>query len=385
MRLETKLAQIGNKKEKTTGAVSFPVYFSTAYEHISGQSTGYDYTRTSNPTREVVERSIAELEEGDEGFACSSGMAAIHTIMGLFHKGDHFIVSLDLYGGTYRLFEQVLTQYGMTFSYVDLRDFKEVEKALRPDTKCIFIESPTNPLMQVVDIRSLCRWAKEKNLCVIVDNTFMTPYFQKPLTLGADIVIHSATKYLGGHNDVLAGLIVAKGNWAERIRFVQNSIGAVLSPLDAWLLMRGMKTLALRMEKHQENARKLAGFLAGHPHVEKVFYPTLNQKGRKILDEQAKGYGGMISFHVKEPEQIPSILKSLKIITFAESLGGVESLMTYPITQTHADIPEEVREKAGVSDRLLRLSVGIEHVEDLMEDLDQALKQSAIHTKRKGE
>ena len=386
MRLETKFAQIGNKKERTTGAVSFPVYFSTAYEHISGESTGYDYTRTANPTREVVEKSIAELEEGDEGFACSSGMAAIHTVMGLFQKGDHFIVSLDLYGGTYRLFEQVLFQYGLTFSYVDLRDPKEVEAALQPNTKCIFIESPTNPLMQVADIRSLCRWARQKNLCVIVDNTFMTPYFQRPLTLGADIVIHSATKYLGGHNDVLAGLIVAKGEeWTERIRFVHNSIGAVLGPLDAWLLMRGMKTLALRMDKHQANAQKLAGFLAGHPQVYQVFYPSLDQKGRKILDEQAGGYGGMISFHVKDPDQIPFILNHLKIITFAESLGGVESLMTYPITQTHADVPEEVRKKAGVSDRLLRLSVGIEHADDLMDDLDQAFKQAALKTKQRGE
>ena len=382
MRLETRLAQIGNKKERTTGAVSFPVYFSTAYEHISGKSTGYDYSRTANPTREVVEASIAELEEGDEGYACSSGMAAIHTVMGLFEKGDHFIVSLDLYGGTYRLFEQVLSQYGLTFSYVDLRNPEEIAEALQPNTKGLFIESPTNPLMQVVDIRSLCRWARQKNLCVIVDNTFMTPFFQKPLTLGADIVIHSATKYLGGHNDVLAGLIVAKGEeWTERLRFVHNSIGAVLGPLDAWLLMRGMKTLALRMQKHQENADKLAKFLAAHPQVEQVFHPAFDPAGRKILDEQAEGYGGMISFHVKDPDQIPFILNHLKIITFAESLGGVESLMTYPVTQTHADIPEEVRKKAGVTDRLLRLSVGIEHADDLMDDLVQAFRQAASKTK----
>ncbi len=381
MRLETKLAQIGTKKEAKTGAVSFPVYFSTAYEHISGESTGYDYARTSNPTRDVLEESIARLEGGDQGFACSSGMAAIHTVMGLFKKGDHFIVSLDLYGGTFRLFREVLSHYGLCFTFVDLRNFREVKKAIRPDTRGIFIESPTNPLMRVIDLKLICQWAKQQDLCVIVDNTFMTPYFQQPLSLGADIVIHSATKYLGGHNDVLAGLIVAKGKErADRIRFVQNSIGATLGPLDAWLLMRGMKTLALRMQKHQQNAQVLADFLATHRLVDEVFYPSLDPAGKKILDEQARGYGGMISFRIKDATQVPYFLKNLKVIMFAESLGGVESLLTYPATQTHADVPEEIRDKTGICNRLLRLSAGIEHVADLMADLDQALEQATIQT-----
>ncbi|SEN03462.1 aminotransferase class I/II-fold pyridoxal phosphate-dependent enzyme [Lihuaxuella thermophila] len=377
MRIETQLAQVGTKKEKKTGAVNFPVYFATAYEHIGGVSTGYDYTRTANPTRDILEESIARLEGGDAGFACSSGMAAVQTVMGLFSQGDHLIVSLDLYGGTYRLFEQVLSRYGLSFSYVDLRDEAAVEQAIRTNTRAIFIETPTNPLMRVTDLKAVCQIAKRHQLLSIVDNTFMTPYLQRPLQWGADIILHSATKYLGGHNDVLAGLIVTKGEeLSERVGFIHNSIGATLGPLDSWLLMRGMKTLALRMEKHQENAWQLARFLAEHPLVDEVFYPALAERDREILTEQARGFGGMLSFRLKKKELIPAILRNLKIITFAESLGGVESLMTYPATQTHADIPEEIRAKVGVCDRLLRLSVGIEHIDDLKEDLAEAFQQA---------
>ncbi|MBH8597348.1 MULTISPECIES: aminotransferase class I/II-fold pyridoxal phosphate-dependent enzyme [unclassified Thermoactinomyces] len=378
MKLETRLAQIGNKKEKKTGAVNFPVYFSTAYEHISlGVSTGYDYSRTANPTRDVLEEAISQLEGGNGGFACSSGMAAIHTLMGLFSAGDHFVVSLDLYGGTYRLFEEVLTRFGLSFTYVDLRRSDDVKRAIGPNTKAVFIESPTNPLMHVTDLKQIAQIAKQAGCYTIVDNTFMTPYFQRPLELGADIVVHSATKYLGGHNDVLAGLIVVKGDeLAERLRFIQNSIGAALGPLDTWLLMRGMKTLALRMEKHQENALAIAEYLKQHPLVDEVFYPSLNPESKAILDEQADGYGGMISFRVRNSGMIASILENLNVITFAESLGGVESLITYPARQTHADVPAEIRESIGVCDRLLRLSVGIEHKEDLIADLDQALKKA---------
>jgi cystathionine gamma-synthase len=378
VKLETRLAQIGNKKEKKTGAVNFPVYFSTAYEHISlGVSTGYDYSRTANPTRDVLEEAISQLEGGNGGFACSSGMAAIHTLMGLFSAGDHFVVSLDLYGGTYRLFEEVLTRFGLSFTYVDLRRSDDVKRAIGPNTKAVFIESPTNPLMQVTDLKQIAQIAKQAGCYTIVDNTFMTPYFQRPLELGADIVVHSATKYLGGHNDVLAGLIVVKGDeLAERLRFIQNSIGAALGPLDTWLLMRGMKTLALRMEKHQENALAIAEYLKQHPLVDEVFYPSLNPESKAILDEQADGYGGMISFRVRNSGMIASILENLNVITFAESLGGVESLITYPARQTHADVPVEIRESIGVCDRLLRLSVGIEHKEDLIADLDQALKKA---------
>lgn len=379
MHIETKLAQIGVGKEKTTGAINFPIFPATAYRHPSlGESTGFDYTRTANPTRQVLEEAIAVIENGDGGFACASGMAAIQTVMGLFSQGDHLIVSLDLYGGTYRLFEQVLSRYGLTFSYVDLREPELAEAAVQPNTKAILVETPTNPLMQVTDIAAITAIAKRHGLITIVDNTFMTPYYQRPLELGADIIVHSATKYLGGHNDVLAGLIITKGQeLTEKIRFLHNSIGAVLGPQDSWLLMRGLKTLALRMERHQENALKIARFLKTHPGVTEVFYPGLDEhESYEVQRKQASGFSGMVSFRVKSAAQVPAFLSNLQLISFAESLGGVESLCTYPATQTHADIPLEVREKVGVCDRLLRLSVGIEHADDLIADLDAALTAS---------
>ncbi|PTM59543.1 aminotransferase class I/II-fold pyridoxal phosphate-dependent enzyme [Desmospora activa] len=375
---ETLLAQIGNGREERTGAVSFPVYHSTAYQHPAlGESTGYDYTRTANPTRTILEDAIAELEGGDAGFATSSGMAAIQTVMGLFSQGDHLIVSLDLYGGTYRLFEEVLSRYGLSFSYVDLRDVEAVKAAATPHTRGIFVESPTNPLMRVTNIKAICDIANKWGWLSIVDNTFMTPYCQRPLALGADVVLHSGTKYLGGHNDVLAGLIVTKGEeLSAKVAALHNGIGAVLSPQDSWLLMRGMKTLALRMEKHQENAMALAQFLQNHPAVDEVFYPSLDPEERKIQEAQSDGFGGMLSFRIREAEWVPEFLRYLRLISFAESLGGVESLVTYPATQTHADIPEPIRRKVGVCDRLLRLSVGIEHLNDLTADLSYALDQA---------
>ncbi|WP_309863830.1 aminotransferase class I/II-fold pyridoxal phosphate-dependent enzyme [Desmospora profundinema] len=378
MRTETLLAQIGNGREPRTGAISFPVYNSTAYQHPAlGESTGYDYTRTANPTRTILEEAIAELEGGDAGFAASSGMAAIQTVMSLFSQGDHLIVSLDLYGGTYRLFEEVWTRYGLSFSYVDLRDEEAVKAAATPRTRGIFIESPTNPLMRVTDIQAICELAKKRGWLSIVDNTFMTPYCQRPLELGADVVLHSGTKYLGGHNDVLAGLIVTRGEeLSTQVGTLHNAIGAVLSPQDCWLLMRGMKTLALRMEKHQENAMALAQFLGNHPAVDGVFYPSLQEKERRVQEKQSDGFGGMLSFRICEAEWVPVFLQSLQVLSFAESLGGVESLVTYPATQTHADIPESVRLKVGVCDRLLRVSVGIEHLDDLTGDLSQALDQA---------
>ena len=381
MHLETKLVQAGVGKDEKTGAVNFPVYYATAYRHPSlGQSTGYDYTRTANPTRSVLEETIAEAEAGDAGFACASGMAAVHTVIGLFSQGDHLIVSLDLYGGTYRLFEQLLSRYGLTFTYVDLRDIQKVADAIRPETKAIFVETPTNPLMQITDIREVVQLAKHNELLTIVDNTFMTPYCQRPLELGADIVLHSATKYLGGHNDVLAGLIVTKGDeLSEKMRFLHNSIGAVLGPQDSWLLVRGMKTLALRMERHEANAFAVAAKLKEHPAVAEVFYPGLAEHpGHDVQKSQASGFSGMVSFRVRSVEQVGLFLQNLRIVSFAESLGGVESLCTYPTTQTHADIPQEVREYVGVCDRLLRLSVGIEHPDDLIADLTQALDASLV-------
>jgi len=360
-RIETKLAQIGNRSENVTGTVNPPVYFSTAYRHAGiGESTGFDYIRTGNPTRLLVEQAIADLEHGDRGFAFSSGMAAIQTIMALFQSGDELIVSSDLYGGTYRLFEREWRKYGLSFQYDDFTNPAETEKLINEKTKALFIETPTNPLMQETDIKELAAIAKKHDILVIVDNTFYTPVLQTPILDGADIVIHSATKYLGGHNDVLAGLVVTKGQELSDEFFQhQNAIGAVLSPFDSWLLMRGMKTLSLRMRQHQQNAQQVAQFLEEHPDVLDVLYP---------------GKGGMLSFRLQDETWVNPFLKNLKTISFAESLGGIESFITYPATQTHMDIPEEIRIANGVCNKLLRFSVGVEHEEDIIEDLTQAFK-----------
>jgi len=381
MRIESRLAQIGSVQEPVTGAVSYPIYQATVFRHPRlGQSTGFDYARTKSPTRKVLEEAAAELESGDAGFACSSGMAALQTIFALFRQGDHLLVSLDLYGGTYRLIEQVMSRFGVTASYVDTNNIEALEANLRPgSTKAVLIETPTNPLMMITDLARVSEWAKSRGLLVIVDNTLLTPFFQRPIELGADIVVHSATKYLAGHNDVLAGLIVTKGKeLSERMAFLHNSIGAVLGPQDSWLLMRGMKTLALRMERHQENATRVARFLLEHPLVEDVYYPALpHHPGHEIQKKQSSGNTGIFSFRLKDARLVEPVLRHVKLIAFAESLGGVESLMTYPAVQTHADIPEEIRRAVGVDDRLLRLSVGIEHGDDLIEDLGQALEQAA--------
>ncbi|GAB7056833.1 MULTISPECIES: aminotransferase class I/II-fold pyridoxal phosphate-dependent enzyme [unclassified Paenibacillus] len=376
LRIESRLAQIGSQEEPVTGAVSFPIYQSTAFRHPKlGQSTGFDYARTKSPTRKVLEDAIAELESGDAGFACSSGMAALQTIFALFSQGDHLIVSLDLYGGTYRLLERIMSRFGVTATYVDTNNLDELEANIKPNTKAILIETPTNPLMMITDLELVCSWAKKKGILSIVDNTLLTPFFQRPIELGADIVIHSATKYLGGHNDVLAGLIVTKGKeLSEQMAFLHNSIGAVLNPQDSWLLMRGMKTLAIRMERHQANALAVASFLKSHPQVEAVYYPALpDHPGHDIQNKQSSGNSGIFSFKLKDARYVEPILRHIKLIAFAESLGGVESLMTYPAVQTHADIPEEIRRRIGVDDKLLRYSVGIEHVDDLIADLSRAI------------
>lgn len=377
MKIESRLAQIGSLSEPVTGAVSFPIYQSTAFRHPRlGQSTGFDYARTKSPTRSVLDQAIAELESGDAGFSCSSGMAALQTIFALFSQGDHLLVSLDLYGGTYRLLEKVMSRFGVSATYVDTNDLVALEANRRPGTKAVLIETPTNPLMMITDLPKVCAWAKQQGFITIVDNTLLTPFFQRPIEHGADIVIHSATKYLGGHNDVLAGLIVTKGKeLSEQIGFLHNSIGAVLGPQDSWLLMRGMKTLALRMERHQFNATKIAAFLSTHPMVEQVYYPGLeSHPDYEIQQRQSSGNTGIFSFKMKEAGSIEPILRSIKLIAFAESLGGVESLMTYPAVQTHADIPEEIRQRIGLDDRLLRFSVGIEHVDDLIADLTNAFE-----------
>lgn len=377
MKIESRLAQIGSIKEPVTGAISFPVYQATAFRHPQlGESTGFDYARTKSPTRAVLEEAAAELESGDAAFACSSGMAALQTIFALFSQGDHLIVSLDLYGGTYRLLERIMSRFGVSASYVDTDDLEAMDKLVQPNTKAIVIETPTNPLMMITDLEAVCTWAKSKGLLTIVDNTLLTPFFQRPIELGADIVIHSATKYLGGHNDVLAGLIVTKGKeLSAEMAVLHNSIGAVLGPQDSWLLMRGMKTLALRMERHQYNATRMAEYLLTHPAIAEVFYPALrDHAGHEVQNRQSSGNTGIFSFKVKDARYVEPILRHIKLIAFAESLGGVESLMTYPAVQTHADIPVEIRNAVGVDDRLLRFSVGIEHIDDLIADLGAALE-----------
>ncbi|MDQ0214864.1 cystathionine gamma-synthase [Oikeobacillus pervagus] len=360
--IQTKLTQIGNRSENITGTVNPPVYFSTAYRHEGiGVSTGYDYVRSGNPTRDILEKAIADLEHGDAGFAFSSGMAAIQTVLSLFDSGDEFIVSADLYGGTYRLFERGWKKYGLSFVYDDFQDLTKTREKITNQTKAIFVESPTNPMMQEVNLDEVAHVAREEGVLLIVDNTFYTPFIQQPIFSGADIVIHSATKYLGGHNDVLAGLVVTKGEeLSAKLKEYQNSIGAVLSPFDSWLLIRGMKTLGLRMVQHEKNAQKISEFLRCCDDVKDVLYP---------------GRGGMLSFRLQKEEWVNPFLQNLQLITFAESLGGVESFITYPATQTHMDMPYEVRLANGVCNRLLRFSVGTEGTEDLIRDLQNAFKK----------
>lgn len=374
--INTKAVHGYTKFDPYTGAVSIPIYQSATFRHPGvNQTTGYDYTRQQNPTREEVENTVAILENGQYGFAFTSGMSAISAILSLFRPGEHIIVSDDLYGGTYRLFETIYKCYGIEFSYVDTSQLNDVEQSIKSNTAAIFIETPSNPMMKVTDIRAITSLAKLNNLKVIVDNTFLTPYFQRPLELGADIVIHSGTKYLCGHNDTLAGFVVVNdSDIAERIRFIQKSVGSVLSPFDSWLILRGIKTLGIRMEKHEKNALEIAKWLKNHNKIEQVRYIGLSEhEGYNISKEQAYGFGGMISFVVKDKTLVNQVLERVKVILFAESLGGVESLITYPIIQTHSDIPEEMRQKIGINDRLLRLSVGIEDVEDIIADLEQAL------------
>ncbi|MFZ5641202.1 MAG: trans-sulfuration enzyme family protein [Bacillota bacterium] len=372
----TELVRIGLATDRRTGALSTPIYQCATFAHPAlGESTGYDYSRTCNPTREVLEEGIARLEGGCRGFAFSTGMAAITTLLLLFKQSDHLVVTEDLYGGTYRLLDKIFTNFGLSVSYVDTSDLRQVQDAIQDNTKAIFIETPTNPLLKIADIAAIADTAKQKGLLTIVDNTFMTPVLQRPLELGADIVVHSGTKYLGGHNDLLAGLVVAKdAALAEKIGFLQNGAGAVLAPFDSWLLIRGLKTLGLRVERQEQNARQLAEWLDEHPSVTKVYYPGLStHPGHFTARKQASGYGAMVSFLVKEQLLVEQVLKRVQVFSFAESLGGVESLVTFPAVQTHADIPPETRARLGIDDCLLRISVGVEDIDDLIADLVQAL------------
>lgn len=355
------------------GAISYPIYQTATYEHPqAGLSTGFDYSRLQNPTREHLEKMIAGLESGIDAFALSTGMAAITLLMELFRPGDHLIVEADLYGGSIRLFEHVNKKNNYEFTHLNCAE-DDIEGAIRDNTKAIYIETPTNPMMNVSDIAAIAEIAKKHGLLLIVDNTFLSPYFQNPLKLGADIVVHSGTKFLGGHNDTLAGFLVTNNEEVmDRLRFLIKTTGAGLAPFDCWLILRGMKTLGIRMERSQENAIRIAEWLKTQSIVRKVYYPGLPEHpGYEIMKKQARGFGSMITFQVDSKEHALQILKQVRMIKFAESLGGVETLITYPTTQTHADVPEEIRLKNGITPCTLRLSTGIEDIEDLLGELSE--------------
>lgn len=384
--MNTKLIHAGICGDEKTGSVNVPIYqTSTFAQEIPGVHKGYEYTRTGNPTREALEALIAELEGGVAGFAFASGLAAITAVLSLFQTGDTLVVSNNVYGGTFRLFDRVFRKFGIGFKLTDTTDLAAVERALDPTVKAVYIETPTNPLLDITDLRAVSEAAKKKGILTIVDNTFYTPYLQRPIEYGADIVIHSATKYLGGHSDLIAGLVVTKDKTlAEQIGFLQNASGGVLPPFDSFLLIRGIKTLGVRMDRHVQNAEILADFLAEHPAVEKVYYPGRKEHlGYEINAKQAKNGGAMISFALKKGADILEFFRRLRIITLAESLGGVESLVCHPASMTHAAIPKEIREKTGISEELIRLSVGIEDAGELKEDLRQAIEVAAEGRRKK--
>jgi len=373
----SRLTQIGVGKDEATGAISYPIYPSATYRHPAvGESTGFDYTRSGNPTRQVLEDSLAELEGGARACVFSSGMAALTTLFLHFRAGDHLIVSQDLYGGTYRILTEIFDKLGLRASYVDTTDTAAVIAVIKPESRALLVETPGNPLLGIADLVALGEACREHKLLFVVDNTFLTPVLQRPFDFGADVVVHSATKYLGGHNDLCAGVLVARDEaLGERLYFLQNSTGGILSPQDCWLLMRSLKTLPLRLERHCANALKVAQWLCLHPRVSSVYYPGLHDHpGHALSQRQANGFGGMLSFRVDSETTACRVLKRLKLISFAESLGGVESLMTLPAVQTHGDIPEPERLRLGICERLLRFSVGIEDVDDIIADLDQALE-----------
>ncbi len=378
MKFNTKVIHGGQIKEKAYGAVMPPIYQTSTYAQASpGEHKGYEYSRTQNPTRHALERSIASLENAKYGLGFSSGLSAIDAIMKLFKSGDEIISTNDLYGGSYRLFNKIYKKFGLKFIFTDLRDLSNVENLINDKTKLIWVETPTNPMINVIDIKGLSDICKSNNILLGVDNTFSTPYLQKPIDLGADIVMHSATKFLAGHSDVILGLLaVSNDELAEKLYFMQNSSGAICGPMDSFLTLRGIKTLHVRMDRHCENASKIAEFLNVHPSVDKLYWPGLKQhRNHDVATRQMKNFGGMISFTLKDGnfEKVKKITSNFKVFTLAESLGGVESLVNHPATMTHASIPKVERDKTGIVDSLIRLSVGIEDVKDLIDDLDQAI------------
>jgi len=377
MKFESLLIHGGVDGDASTGAVNVPIYQTSTFKKGKFDADNdYEYSRSGNPTREALEKLITDLEDGYAGFAFASGMAATTATLSLFKTGDKILISNNIYGGTFRVVDKYFNNFGIQYSAFDSSDINQLKNNIDASVKAIFIETPTNPLMGITDIQEVAKIAKENDLILIVDNTFMTPYLQKPITLGADIVIHSATKYLSGHSDLIAGLVVVNNKeLAERIQFIQNSTGGVLSPFDSFLLIRGIKTLALRMDRHNSNAKIVATLLRDRKEVEKVYYPGfVDHPGHEIQSKQAKGYGGIISFSLKKDYDYKKFLESLELITFGESLGGVESLICHPATMTHAAVPYEIRQEIGITDNLIRLSVGVENVDDIVEDLIRALE-----------
>jgi len=373
---ETRALHVQGMIDPATGAASTPIYQASTFHQPDVEHPPlYDYARSGNPTREALERAIAEMEGGDAGFAFASGMAAISSVFAIFSSGDHLIVPEDVYGGTYRVLTQVFPRFGIQVSFVDTTDLEQVAAAIRPETRGIYVETPSNPTLKITDLAGIVRLAREHGLVTMIDNTFMTPYFQRPLELGFDIVIHSATKFLGGHSDVLAGLVAVRGkDLARKIYQVQNGFGAVLGVHDAWLVLRGMKTLAVRMRQAQDNAMQLARWLASHPAVQRVYYPGLaDHPGRDIHERQSTGYGAVLSFDVGSRERALQVVRRVRIPLVAVSLGAVESILSYPAAMSHAAMPREVRLARGIGDGLLRYSVGLERVDDLIADLAQAL------------
>ncbi|MGH9377758.1 MAG: cystathionine gamma-synthase [Terriglobia bacterium] len=383
MGFATDAIHIGQEPDPATGAIIVPIYqTSTFVQEELGKNKGYEYARTSNPTRTALERNLAALEGGRFGYAFASGMAAIHAVTSLLKSGDHVVAGRNLYGGSFRLFERVLKDFGLRFSYADTRRPEDAERAFTPETRVLFIETPTNPVMEITDIAAVAEVAHRHGVALAVDNTFMSPYFQRPLELGADIVLHSTTKYLNGHSDGVGGAVILKDDaLAERVKFLQNAAGAVLAPFECWLILRGVKTLSVRMRQHHANGFAVAQHLEAHPKVKRVHYPGLaSHPQHEIARRQMSGFGGMISFETGSLENARTVLKSVRLCSLAESLGGVETLISHPATMTHASVPPEERSRLGITDGLVRISVGIEDVEDIIADLDQALAKVGPNT-----
>lgn len=376
MKFATKQIHAGQHPEETTGAVITPIFQTSTYSNKKlGETKGYDYGRTINPTRSALENNLAALENGKYGFCFSSGMAAVQSVISLFSPGDHVICTNNVYGGTYRLFEQIISNYGLEFSYVDTSDINQTKKVLKENTRFIYVETPTNPMLNITDLKALSDFAKNKNILTCTDNTFMSPYFQNPLDLGIDIVLHSTTKYINGHSDVIGGcLVTSDDKIAEKLKFIQNSAGAVPSPFDCWLVMRSTKTLAQRMKAHNENALAICSSIEGNKKVKKIYYPGVKSHPQyELSKKQMRGSGGIISLELGSYDKAVTFCNTLEIFQIAESLGGVESLVCHPVSMTHGSVPKELREKFGLTDGLVRLSVGIEDTDDLTDDVGKAL------------